>query len=82
MKSSQKEKKKVGTKRNKLSWTGQHRTVWCAPDRPAILATLGLSQASLTKNHETVHAECEIVRCEDSQWLSATSPSINVHMAH
>jgi hypothetical protein len=30
MKSSQKEQKKVGTKRNKLGWIGQHRTVRCS----------------------------------------------------
>jgi hypothetical protein len=30
MKSSQKEQKEVDTKRNKLGWTGQHRTVRCS----------------------------------------------------
>ena len=93
MKSSQKDQKKDGIKRNKLGSTGQHRTVRCRPpDSPVctgqsgdclvVLATLGLGQPFSAKNHRIVRVEHRIVWCEDSQRLSATSPAANGQMAY
>jgi hypothetical protein len=71
MESSQKDQKKVGTKRNKFGWTRQHRTVWCHPPnspvytgqssvRLAKQSTLGLGQASSAKNHRSPHGAPDI----------------------
>jgi hypothetical protein len=54
MKSSQKKKKKVGTKNRDSGWSVQHHTVWCHPlDSPVCTEQSGDSpaeRAALGKN--------------------------------
>jgi hypothetical protein len=56
---------------------------WTAPDgpvrtgrsavRPAALVVFGFSRAPSAIIHRTVRVECQTIRCEDIQRLSATS---------
>jgi hypothetical protein len=76
-----------------MGWSGKHRAVRChLPDNPVfpekssvyttVVAALRLSQAQLAKIYWTVRAEHQIVRCEGSQRLSATSACCNSQMEH